>query len=130
MATTNYIVIANPDPNGPPSSLLCVNNQLAFSDTPLGDAGVFTSGVFANDNVGEAAVVVDTDQTGTLVLEGSDDGTHWFNVGSLDVTGGTIATQLFQLYGGLLRFVYTNGATPQTSFRFSAYSTGGGRQDV
>lgn len=130
MSTTNYIVITSPTEGGPEYSLLPVNNQLAFSNTPLGDADVFTSGVFSNDNVGQIAYAVDTDHNGTLVLEGSDDGDHWYTVSTVDVTGGTVSTELLQPYGGLCRFVYTNGGTAQTSFRFSAYSTGGGRQDV
>lgn len=115
MTTTTSIVV-----NG---SLVPVNNQLAFSTALLGDAAAFTSGVFTNDNVGSISVRVDSDQSGSLALEASDDGTHWDTVSTTAVTGGTVTEVTLAPYGGVMRFVYTNGGTIQTSFRFSAYST-------
>jgi len=115
MTTTTSIVV-----NG---SLVPVNNQLAATTTILGDAAVFTSGIFTNDNIGGISVRVDTDQSGSLALEASDDGTHWDTVSTTAVTGGTVSEVTLPPYGGVMRFVYTNGSTPQTSFRFSAYST-------
>jgi hypothetical protein len=116
MTTTTSIVV-----NG---SLVPVNNQLAFSDTPLGDAVAYTSGIFTNDNLGSISVRVDSDQSGSLALEASDDGTHWDTVSTTAVTGATVSEVTLAPYGGVMRLVYTNGSTPQTSFRFSAYSTG------
>ncbi len=115
MTTTTTIVV-----NG---SLLPVNNQLTFTSTPLLGAGVFTSGAFSNDNIGSIAVRVDSDQSGSLALEGSDDGTTWDTVSTTVVTGGTVAEATLAPYGGIMRFVYTNGATGQATFRLSAYST-------
>ncbi len=116
MTTTTSIVV-----NG---SLVPVNNQLTFTNTPLGSNGVFTSGVFTNDNLGSISVRVDSDHSGSLALEASDDGTTWDTVSTSAVTGGTVFEATLAPYGGVMRFVYTNGGTAQTSFRFSAYSTG------
>jgi len=115
MTTTTSLVV-----NG---SLVPVNNQLAFTATPLAANGVFTSGVFTNDNIGGISVRVDSDHSGSLAFEASDDGTTWDTVSTTAVTGGTVAEVTLAPYGGVMRFVYTNGGTIQTSFRFSAYST-------
>jgi hypothetical protein len=115
MTTTTSIVV-----NG---SLVPVNNQLSFTKTPLLLNAVFTSGVFANDNIGSIAVRVESDQSGSLVFQASDDGTTWDTVSTTAVTGGTVAEVTLAPYGGVMRFVYTNGGVNQTAFRLSAYST-------
>jgi hypothetical protein len=116
MTTTTSIVVDG--------SLVPVTNQLIFTTTLLGDAGVFTSGYFTGDDVGSIAGRAESDQNGTLVLEVSDDGSHWDAVSSHSITGGTPSEFTDVTVGGVHRYVYTNSATPQTSFRLSAYSQG------
>ena len=116
MTTTTSIVV-----NG---SLVPVTNQLAFTNTPLLASAAFSSGYFTGDNVGSIAGRVESDQSGSLVLQVSDDGTHWDTISTHAVTGGTPAEFTDVTAGGVHRYVYTNGSTPQTSFRLSAYSQG------
>src|SRR5665213_787835 len=115
MTTTTSIVV-----NG---SLVPVNKQLAFTTTLLVGDAVFTSGVFANDNIGSIAVRIESDHSGSLAFEASDDGTTWDTVSTTAVTGGAVSEVTLAPYGGIMRFVYTNSSTAQGAFRFSAYST-------
>jgi hypothetical protein len=124
MTTTTSIVIKSPTLGGPEYSLLPVDDCLAYSEIPLGDAGVYTSGVFSNVNLGGISVLVDSNESGSLVLEASDDGVNWEAVETIPTTGDTVFEEILEPSGGVMRFIFTNGGEAQTTFRFSAYSTG------
>ena len=64
-----------------------------------------------------------SDQSGSFQVQGSVDGTNYYNIGSsVAVTGGTTATLDQVVYSPFTRVVYTNGGTPQTVFAFSVSS--------
>jgi len=65
--------------------------------------------------------MVDTDQSGTLNVQCSDDGVSFTTTDTLSVTGGTPAKYNYPLYGRYVRVDYVNGATAQTTFVLSAY---------
>ncbi len=100
-----------------------IQSASAFTDTALGDAGVWTSPQLGNLNLGYYGSVF-ADQDGTLQVEVSDDGTNWADYGSaVDVTANTWASFSTTLGAALTRVVYTNGATPQTVFRLYVYAS-------
>ena len=117
-----------PDSATGPASLIAVEDQMFTATTPLAAAGVYTS---PSITLSGRRIVgsVYSDQAGSFVVQGSDDGETWttlpvavFNsTNTGTVTAATMAVFDISLYTALTRIVYTNGATLQTVFRFSAY---------
>jgi len=87
--------------------------------TPLGNAGVYTGTLDAGreDNI---VGLVFSDQSGTLFIEQSVNGTNWDLSESIAVTGGAGQGYSKTVYAPYIRVRYVNGATPQTVFRLSA----------
>jgi hypothetical protein len=86
----------------------------------LGNAGVWTSPARPTDTADNIVGLVFSDQTGTLNIEQSADGTNYDLVETVAVTGGTGTSFSKPLYGSTVRLRYVNGATPQTVFRINA----------
>lgn len=61
-----------------------------------------------------------SDQSGSLAVQQSGDGTNWDFVDTIAVTGGTGSKISVQIVAPWLRLVYTNGGTLQTAFRLFA----------
>lgn len=87
--------------------------------TPLTGNAAFTSDVHITDRVDQLGGIVKTDQSGSLTVQQSSDGTNWDYTDTQAVTS-TGAKFVFDLVAPYVRIVYTNGATPQTSFRLAA----------
>ena len=64
--------------------------------------------------------MVFSDQSGTLNIEQSMDGTNWDVNTSYPITGGAGKGFSEPIVAPHVRIRYTNGATPQTVFRLSA----------
>jgi hypothetical protein len=100
-----------------------IQSPAAFTTTLLGDADVWTSVGLGNLNSGYYGSVF-ADEDGSYIVQVSDDGTNWATSGStVDITGGTWANFSIAPGAALTRIVYTNGATPQTEFRFYVYAS-------
>lgn len=102
--------------NQPASGVDTANSSTA----PLGAAATFTGAFTLIEGFGGVQVNVVTDQSGTLLVDNSEDGTTVDRTSSFPVTGGTpffIALTPLMKY---IRIRYTNGATPQTSFRLQS----------
>lgn len=94
----------------------------SFTGTSRDLAAVATATTFnsASTYASELRVSAESDQTGTLWLEVSRDGTTWRRVKSVDTTavtgGGYYAEIIFKPSWRYARVGYTNGATLQTRF--------------
>jgi hypothetical protein len=107
--------------NNGKTSLIVVDNELFFTTAVLGANGVYNSPIFTVAN-GTVTYGIFANQSGSLQFETSNDGVTWYNVGSaVAVTASTFASGSVSPALAIQKFVYTNGATPQTSFTFSAY---------
>lgn len=90
----------------------------------LGNAEVFTSDWMKVDQYDRITGIAFSDQSGSLVIQQSTNGVNAdFAHSSISLTGGTGEEIDFKIYGEYFRAVYTNGATPQTVFRFALYAT-------
>jgi hypothetical protein len=96
------------------------------STTVLGNAGVWTGNTRLRERHDTVAGTVFSDQSGTLKVQQSADGTNWDLETTVAVTGGTGAAINVALVAPFWRLKYTNGATPQTAFRISATTQAGG----
>lgn len=97
--------------------------HLFTETTPLGASGTFTSdtldGLTYRRVIGKAFA----DQSGTLEIQNSDDGNTWDAVATVSVNGTDVSIFDEVIYARYVRFVYTNGATAQGTFRLSAYTS-------
>lgn len=98
------------------------------STTPLGAGATYTSPSIDISAKNEIRGKVYSDQSGTLNIQQSDDGTTWDTVTAVAVSGGIASKVSDVCFCRYLRAVYINGATPQTTFRLSLYTDtfGGG----
>lgn len=88
----------------------------------LAAAAVYTSGTIRTEDVNHVRGKVFSDQTGTLALQQSDDGTTWDTLTTLTITASTAQKFDEICYTNFMRLVFTNtGASTQTTFRLSAY---------
>ena len=72
---------------------------------------------------------IKTDQSGTLYIEQSPDGTNWDLSTSVSITGGTAQSINASLYLPWVRLRYVNGGTPQTYFRVYATLNNSGPEE-
>jgi hypothetical protein len=95
------------------------NDMARFEATTalLGNAETYTSAALMSDTYDRAVGTVKSDQSGTLYVEQSGDGTNWDVSQSIAVTGGAGQSFSVALVAAYFRTRYVNGATPQTSFR-------------
>lgn len=92
--------------------------------TVLAGLAVYTSDWMRVDQYDRITGLVFSDQSGSLVIQQSTDGSNVdFAHSAISVTGGTGEEIDFKIYGEWFRAVYTNGATPQGSFRMALYCT-------
>lgn len=82
----------------------------------LGNAGVYTSNVHFVEQYNHIRGLVSSDQGGTLSIQQSDDNTTFVLTNSITVTANTPNKFDEPCYANYVRLVYTNGATPTTSF--------------
>lgn len=115
---------ATSNTNGQPIMLVQSLRTVAFSaTTPLGNAGVYTSPILDMINVSPVLRGrLFTDQNGSFVLYHSDDGITFDPATSTAYTGQiTVGALTLTALSRYFKVVYTNGATPQTTFHFSLY---------
>lgn len=95
-------------------------------DGLLGNGGVWTSRAALRERHDTVQGVAFSDQSGTLVIEQSLNGVNWDFASSISVTGGTGKDFSVALFAPFWRVKYTNGATPQNSFRVGVTTQAGG----
>jgi hypothetical protein len=91
--------------------------------TPLGGGATFTGASIDITNYAGAIIQIFSDQESAaagFAFQTSIDGTNWDHGHTYTYVGGSSGRHFtFQLPGQYGRVVYTNGATPQTTFRLS-----------
>lgn len=102
--------------------------RFATTSTPLGNAGVYNTGVLLSDVFDRITGSVTADQGGTLFIEQSADQTNWdvstsYTVNAADAKG--FSEELLLPY---VRVRYVNGATPQATFRLTARCAAAGNK--
>ena len=95
--------------------------QAVIQTANLAGEASYTSPSYDGSQYRRITGKVFSDQSGTLNLQHSDDGTTWDTLTTVAVTGGTATKYDEPLYAKYVRLNYVNGATPQTAFRLSAY---------
>lgn len=96
--------------------------KLDGSTTNLGNAESFTSKVDVDEYTGEVTVLVKADQAGTIKVQQSNDNTNWDLEETTAVSANTGTKAVVKKVAKYIRVVYTNSATPQTSFRIGVYA--------
>jgi hypothetical protein len=89
--------------------------SVVSTNTNLGGNATYTSGTYNTDRGDTISGIVKSDQSGTLLIEQSFDGTNWDLSKSIAVTGGTGTAISESSVAPYYRLKYTNGATPQGS---------------
>jgi hypothetical protein len=104
-------------------NMVAIERKQAFSTTaPLGANAVYTSPTIDVINYKVINGLVLSDVAGTFQLQYSDDGIVWINVGgSTSITANTPSLITSQPAIRYARYIFTNGAVAQISFRFSVY---------
>lgn len=92
----------------------------------LAGAAVYTSDPIHLNQYNRLTGIVKSDQSGSLAVQQSSDGTNWDHITTIAVTGGTGKEIDVKVYGEYARLVYTNGATDQTVFRMTVFATPSG----
>ena len=113
--------ISDTDISLPIDKQVIYRTQVLTMTTPLDASASYTSQSFDAITFRRITGRVYADQSGTLELQHSDDGTTWDTLTSVSVTAGTAAKFDEPIYLRYVRVRYTNGATAQTTFRLSAY---------
>jgi len=92
---------------------------LDVTTTPLAASGTYTTTTpFATNSYRSLVGSAYSDQSGTLLVEQSQDGTNWDVQTTVTVTGGSPSAGFdVDIVGAYGRLSYTNGATAQTIFR-------------
>lgn len=93
--------------------------ELEHTQALLGNAGVFTSEIHPVGTYNHIRGVLSTDQSGSLVIKHASRNGSLIAVTTIAVTGGTPVKFDEICYGLYAQLIYTNGATPQTSFYLS-----------
>jgi hypothetical protein len=100
------------------------SNAEIFTTTPLGANAVYYSPSrdFTNSRLGHAGAIGIADQpsaTDGVYAQLSIDNINWDYKGAYTTASANVGVSLLQtVYARYLRFVWTNGATAQTVFRF------------
>jgi hypothetical protein len=94
---------------------------VAYTTTPLPANGTWTSSTEGALITGRLVGSCYSDQSGTLYIEQSPDGTHWDVVDSFSVTGGSGIGFSVEKVCPYARVRYVNGATAQSVFRLYVY---------
>lgn len=90
------------------------------STSLLGAGGIFTGTKDDLQNYVAVVVMIYADQasaTNGASVQFSEDGTNWDYIETFTVAAGVTRSQIFTRHARYIRIVYTNGATPQTTFR-------------
>jgi hypothetical protein len=95
-------------------------NAAANSWTALGANGVLTLGPMQTETAQTIAGSVFSDQSGTMLVQQTFDGSNWDISQSFTVVGGTAQSFNVSVIAPVSQIVYTNGATPQGTFRLFA----------
>jgi hypothetical protein len=105
------------------TTLVAVQDVAFQTETVLAGSGVYTSPIITNENARRLTGTCFANQSGSFVIQGSDDGTNWTPLASSTaVSASTLVTYDQILYNALTRAVYTNGGTANTVFRFFGYT--------
>ena len=90
--------------------------------TELLDANeTWTSSAVKTKLAGSVRGIVFSDESGSLTIEFSSDGTNWdYETTAISITGGTGKSFNESVVAPYYRLVYTNGATGQGEFRITA----------
>ena len=94
--------------------------------TALGSNGTFATGTLNSDTYDSIVGSVFADQTGTLYVEQSFDGTNWDVSKSIAVTASAGQAINEPLVAPYFRARYVNGATAQGAFRLRVRATAAG----
>lgn len=96
------------------------------STTALAGDAIWTGNTRLRERHDTVQGSVKADQSGTLHVEQSPDGTNWDFDTTVAVTANTGAVFSVRLDTPYWRLRYVNGSTPQTSFRLQATTQAGG----
>lgn len=96
------------------------------STTPLTGNSNWTSGTKLAERLDQVSGSVFADQTGTIFIEQSSDGTNWDISTSYSVTASDGKGFVENLLLPFWRVRYVNGSTNQGAFRVSAHAISGG----
>lgn len=95
----------------------------AFTSTVLNASAAYTSESIHVNQFDRLTGIAFSDQSGSLDIEQSIDGTNWDFKTTVAVTGATGKEFDVKVYGEWARLKYTNGATNQNTFRLAVYAT-------
>lgn len=95
--------------------------QSILTTATLGAAGVYTSPSVDGINFRRITGVAFSNVAGSLAIQQSDDGTTWDTITTVTVAAATPIAWDQVIHTRYVRYVYTNGATLQTTFRLSGY---------
>lgn len=99
-----------------------IERVLAFSTTtPLGAGGGYTSPSIDAISYKACIGYAYSDVAGSYIVQHSDDGLTWTSSSQNATSASTLATVAFAVSARYIRYIFTNGASPQTIFRFSMY---------
>lgn len=94
--------------------------------TPLAGGATYTSPIKLADDYDSLSGTVFSDQSGTLHIEQSYDGTNFDVDTSYSITANDGKGFTEPLVAPYWRIRYVNGGTPQTAFRLNGRTTAGG----
>lgn len=95
--------------------------QSILTTAALAANGVYTSGAIDGINARRITGKVFSDVAGSLAIQQADDGVTWDTVTTIAVAAGAAVVWDQVLNARYVRYVYTNGATLQATFRLSGY---------
>lgn len=104
-----------------------LKTQIESNTTPLGANATYTGAGFDTmaDGINFTWLtgIVYANQSGSLQIQQSLDGTTWDVIDGITCNAGTAYKISVDVVSRHVRFVYVNGATAQTTFRLHAFAT-------
>ena len=102
------------------------SNQGVLIDSTTGlltNNATYTSNGYRIISFARVTGLINSDQTGTLHIDQSADGTNWDYVTTVAITGGTVAAFSVEVIAEWVRIRFTNsGGSTQTTMRLYTYA--------